>query len=138
MIGLVGGGGLAWYQSRGPEFNHSWSHINSAARNNSHISYCSLGTHMTRAHDHDSHVIGGMLKLGKRLHRPFYITWVLWLDWSRGSSSMISVICRRTYARHRPDQQHLPDRADVADRAEVADREDVADRVCAWHMCVRT
>jgi hypothetical protein len=29
------------------------------------------------------HAIGGMLNLIKRPPRPFYITWVLWLEWQK-------------------------------------------------------
>jgi hypothetical protein len=35
--------------------------FSSAARNNFHLSYCSLNTHMAKACGHDSHVGGRML-----------------------------------------------------------------------------
>jgi hypothetical protein len=45
FYGWIGKGGrLAWYQSRGPEFNHVRPHINFAARNNFHLPCCSLST----------------------------------------------------------------------------------------------
>jgi hypothetical protein len=53
---------LAWYQSRGLEFNFPWLHIFfSAARNNSHLPCCSLSMLMSRARGRDSYAGGGML-----------------------------------------------------------------------------
>jgi hypothetical protein len=61
MVELTEEGPLAWNQSWGLGFNSPGHAFSSVARNNFHLPYCLLSTHMTRAHDHDSHAGGGML-----------------------------------------------------------------------------